>query len=164
MSEKVETVLKKITGKIVDRYVPLSIIIAEELSTELSETLKEAIKTKHLKTLTSEVLDLEIDGTKSIASYVGEGKVREVALIFSSPNVRVYMFVDDFDRLPSHKNLLELIDLSPKLAYLSVFQDEKENYVVYVKDISFLKSFKVYVNSTEKVKLKRAFTIIDMVS
>lgn len=153
----IEEILKKATG----RYIPFSVVIAEELAAELSEAIKDAVKPRQLRTITFEVSDLEVDGVKEVASHSGEGKIRELLLVFSSTGARIHLFVDGFDRIPSHRDLSDLISLSPKLAYLSAFQDEEGNYVVHVRDVSFLNGFSAVVSPAGGSKLKRAFAVVD---
>ncbi|MEM1672370.1 MAG: hypothetical protein QXT86_10010 [Archaeoglobaceae archaeon] len=157
MSESTQKLSKVLTETFAK--LPYAIFIVEELAEELMEGLKK--EDRKVRTTAFEKYNFTVDRVETLLDVSGVGTVRELILVVDKPLTVINFEVDGIPVVPSHRSLDDLVRISPKLVYLSVFTDNGE-YIVHLKDIKFSERAVLVVSPATHVFVKRFFALIDV--
>lgn len=158
MSESTQKLAKVLTETFAK--LPYAIFIVEELANELREGLKEEVR--KVRTTAFERYNFTVDRVEVLLDVKGAGTVREFILVVDKPLAAINFEVDGIPVVPVHRSLDDLLYLSPRLVYLSVFTDNGE-YIVHLKDIKFGERAVLVVSPSTYVFVKRFFALVDII-
>jgi len=159
----IKSLIDKIRERLGEKAVPLSVILVEEFAREIGERISEGMpKPQRLVTDSVEVANQLLTKVSELARVEGEGVLREAIIEVEGSNVRLYVNVDGFNKIPSHSNVEDLLKLSGYLEYLDVIANEG-TYIIHITNLRFLKGFSIILSPLKPTSLRRAFILYDIV-
>ena len=137
--------------------IPIGLVIAEELK----EGVEKALKTvkREEATRAHVIRNQLVEGVFTFLSLTGRGRVRELLLMFDSPDVGLYVECDG--RPLINHDFKELQDLSEVMEEIDAFERDS-SYVFRVSNVSFLSGFTCVVKPKKRVLIKQGMTIYDL--
>jgi hypothetical protein len=165
VEEKISDIVEKVPESLKEATVPYIILLAEEISREMAEQFTGPFKVTvpSIKTEKVEYPSQVVSKMFKLANVSGIGKIREMIVDTDSADYRIDLTVDGQDKLPFHSKISDLMNVSPHLEYLDVFEEDGK-FTIRVSNINFVKGFQAYISPITQITMNKAIIVYDIES
>lgn len=163
VKKRLEEAIEKIPESLRKKAVPFGIVIAEEIVRELAEGITEILRERKTvyRTEKYEKLNFRVERVFDEVKVSGRGKLRELVLEVDSTSLRIELVVDGFNKLPSHRDLSELKEISGYYEYFDVIENNGK-YIFRVGEIYFYNGFNLLIIPIQAINVQRLNILYDV--
>jgi hypothetical protein len=145
-----DIISEKLAGKIL---IPPSVIKPPTQPTVKIETPK-TLEPPKPQTQFIDLSNMSVSGSYELLNLIGRGTLNELAIVSPSRKFGIQIFSDNLTRI--FKDFDELEQISQYVESIDAFEDNG-SYILSVKDISWIDSFRLLLIAYEPIEFKRIF-------